>query len=240
MLENIRKGKTKQPPRLLIYGSEGVGKSSIAANSQSPIFIPTEDGLDQIDCESFPLSRNFEEFISYVTALANEEHKYRTVVVDTIDWLERLIWDHCCQAYGVKSIEKVDGGFGKGYVIALTYWRQVIDLLRKLRDEKGMIIVLLAHAKVENFADPESSPVSRFSPRIHKAAASLVSEWVDAVLLATRELGASRGVKGGDRIFRTVGSPSCVAKNRYSLPEILPFDWNALIQAMSASLKKEK
>jgi hypothetical protein len=240
MLENIRKGKTKQPPRLLIYGSEGVGKSSIAANAQSPIFVPTEDGLDQIDCESFPLSKSFDEFISYLKALANEEHKYRTVVVDTIDWLERLIWDLCCQAYGVKSIEKVDGGFGKGYVIALTYWRQVIDLLRVLRDQKGMIIVLLAHAKVENFADPESSPVSRFSPRIHKAAASLVSEWVDAVLLATRELGASRGVKGGDRIFRTVGSPSCVAKNRYSLPEILPFDWNTLIQAMSASVKKEK
>ncbi len=240
MLENIRKGKTKQPPRLLIYGSEGVGKSSVAANAQSPIFVPTEDGLDQIDCESFPLSKSFEEFISYLTALANEEHKYRTVVVDTIDWLERLIWDHCCLAYGVRSIEKVDGGFGKGYIIALTYWRQVIDLLRILRDQKGMIVVLLAHAKVENFADPESSPVSRFSPRIHKAAASLVSEWVDAVLLATRELGASRGVKGGDRIFRTVGSPSCVAKNRYSLPEILPLDWNSLIQAMSASLKKEK
>ena len=61
MLENIRKGKTKQPPRLLIYGSEGVGKSSLAANAQSPIFVPTEDGLDQIDCESFPLSKSFDE-----------------------------------------------------------------------------------------------------------------------------------------------------------------------------------
>lgn len=172
-------------------------------------------------CESFPLSKSFEEFISYLTVLANEEHKYRTVVVDTIDWLERLIWDHCCKNYGVKSIEKVENGFGKGYIIALTYWRQVIDLLRVLRDQKGMIVVLLAHAKVENFADPESSPLSRFSPRIHKAATSLVCERVDAVLLATRELGASRGVKGGDRIFRT-------------------FDWKALIQAMSTSLKKEK
>ena len=237
-LEKIRKGKTKQPPRLLIYGCEGIGKSSFGAHTPTPIFIPTEDGLDQIDCESFPLSQTFEEFISYLSALVENEHSYRTVVIDSVDWLERLIWDHCCKNYGVKSIEKVDGGFGKGYVIALTYWRQVIDLLRTLRDQKGMIVVLLAHAKVENFSDPESTPVSRFSPRIHKAAASLLNEWVDAVLLATRELGASRGEKGGDRILRTIGSSSCVAKNRYSLPEILPFDWDTLKSAMSASIKK--
>ena len=237
-LEKIRKGKTKQSPRLLIYGCEGIGKSSFGAHTPTPIFIPTEDGLDQIDCESFPLSQTFEEFISYLSALVENEHSYRTVVIDSVDWLERLIWDHCCKNYGVKSIEKVDGGFGKGYVIALTYWRQVIDLLRTLRDQKGMIIILLAHAKVENFSDPESTPVSRFSPRIHKAAASLLNEWVDAVLLATRELGASRGEKGGDRILRTIGSSSCVAKNRYSLPEILPFDWDTLKSAMSASIKK--
>ena len=122
-------------------------------------------------------------------------------------------------------------------MIALTYWRQVIDLLRILRDEKGMIVILLAHAKVENFSDPESTPVSRFSPRIHKAASAMVSEWVDAVLLATREMGASRGVKGGDRILRTIGSPACVAKNRYSLPEVLPLDWEALKSAMTESIQ---
>lgn len=236
MLEKIRKGKTKQPPRLLIYGSEGIGKSTFGASAPAPIFIPTEDGLDQIDCESFPLSRTFDEFIAYLTSLVTEPHEYRSVVCDSIDWLERLIWDALSKAYGVKSIEKVEGGFGKGYVIALTYWRQVIDLLRRLRDEKGMIVILLAHAKVENFSDPESTPVSRFSPRIHKAAAALLSEWADAVLLATRELGASRGAKGGDRILRTIGSASCVAKNRYSLPEVLPFDWESLKTAMTGSV----
>ena len=211
--------------------------STFGASAPSPIFLPTEDGLDQIDCESFPLSKTFDEFIGYLTALSAEEHSYRSVVIDSIDWLERLIWSHACKSYGVKSIEKIEGGFGKGYVIVLSYWQQVIDLLRKLRDERGMIVILLAHAKVENFADPESTPVTRFSPRIHKAAAALVSEWVDAVLLATRELGASRGSKGGDRILRTVGSPSCVAKNRYALPEILPFEWDALKMAMTESLK---
>ena len=237
MLENIRKGKTQSPPRILIYGCEGIGKSSFGASAPAPIFVPTEDGLDQIDCESFPLSETFEQFISYLTALVQEEHQYRSVIIDSLDWLERLIWSHVCAVYGVKSIEKVENGFGKGYVIALTYWRQVIDLLRILRDEKGMIVILLAHAKVENFSDPESTPVSRFSPRIHKAASAMVSEWVDAVLLATREMGASRGVKGGDRILRTIGSPACVAKNRYSLPEVLPLDWEALKSAMTESIQ---
>ena len=237
MLQCIHKGKSSRPPRLLIYGCEGIGKSTFGASTPSAVVIQTEDGLDRIDCESFPLAQTFDEFISYLNALVTEEHSYRSVVLDSVDWLERLIWDHCCKSYGVKSIEKVDGGYGKGYVIALTYWRQVIDLLRTLRDKKDMIIILLAHAKIENFSDPESSPVSRFSPRIHKAAASLLSEWADAVLLATREMGASRGNKGGDRILRTIGSPSCVAKNRYSLPEVLPFEWDALKQAMTAETK---
>ena len=114
MLENIRKGKTQSPPRILIYGCEGIGKSSFGASAPAPIFVPTEDGLDQIDCESFPLSETFEQFISYLTALVQEEHQYRSVIIDSLDWLERLIWSHVCAVYGVKSIEKADGGFGKG------------------------------------------------------------------------------------------------------------------------------
>lgn len=239
-LENIRKGKTKQPPRLLIYGSEGVGKSSWCASAPKPVFIPTEDGLDQIDCESFPLANTYDEFINHLTALVNEDHEYRTVVIDSLDWLERLIWDHLCKLYGAKSIEKIEGGYGKGYAIALTYWRNVIDLLRILREKKGMIVIMIAHAKVETYSDPESTSFNRFSPRLHKAATALICEWCDAILLATRELGAARGDKGGDRIIRTIGSASCVAKNRYSLPEVLPLEWNALIQAMSTSLKTEK
>ncbi|NQU19767.1 MAG: ATP-binding protein [Candidatus Nealsonbacteria bacterium] len=236
LLEQIHSGQRHRPPRLLIYGTEGIGKSTLAAQTPAPIFIPTEDGLDQIDCDSFPLAHSFEDVLSYLTVLSTEEHKYQTVVVDSADWLERLIFDQVCQQYGAKSIEKVDGGYGKGYVHALTQWRQVIDALRYLREQKGMIVVLLAHAKIEKFADPESTTFDRFSPRLNKNATALLCEWCDAILLATREHGAAKGEKsGGERVLRCVGSPACVAKNRFALPETLPLSWPALMNGLASN-----
>ena len=88
---------------------------------------------------------------------------------------------------GVTSIEKVDGGYSKGYMHALTHWREIVELLNALRNDRGMVVVLIAHAKVEKFEDPESAAYDRYSPRLHKHAAALVCEWCDAVLFATRK-----------------------------------------------------
>ncbi|MGC9455774.1 MAG: ATP-binding protein, partial [Phycisphaerae bacterium] len=120
LMEQIRSGPRQSPPRLLIYGTEGIGKSTTAAQADKPIFIPTEDGLDQVDCDSFPLCKKFDEVMSALSALYCQQHDYQSVVVDSLDWLERLIWDEVCREYGVKSIEKADGGYAKGYTHALT------------------------------------------------------------------------------------------------------------------------
>jgi len=112
LLEQVHTGQRHRPPRLLIYGIEGGGKSTLAADAPKPIFIPTEDGLDQIDCNSFPLARSFDDVMACLTALATEEHDYHTVVIDTADWLERLIFDAVCKRFNATSIEKVDGGYG--------------------------------------------------------------------------------------------------------------------------------
>jgi len=134
LLQQIRRGRRHAPPRLTIYGTEGIGKSTTASQAPKPIFIPTEDGLDQIDCDSFPLARRFDEVMSALSALYSEEHPYQTVVIDSLDWLERLIWDDVCREYGVKSIEKADGGYARGYTHALTQWREVLDGLDALRN----------------------------------------------------------------------------------------------------------
>ena len=81
-----------------------------------PIFIQTEDGLGEIDCHKFPLARSLGDVDSALSELLVEPHDYQTVILDSLDWLERMIWDVLCQHYGVSSIEKVDGGYGKGYV----------------------------------------------------------------------------------------------------------------------------
>ncbi len=241
LLEQVHSGRRHRPPRLLIYGTEGIGKSTLASQAPAAIFIPTEDGLDQIECESFPLARSFDNVLSYLAVLSTEDHQYKTVVIDSADWLERLIFDHVCKQYGAKSIERVDGGYGKGYVHALAQWRQVIDALRYLREQRGMIVVVLAHAKIEKFADPESTTFDRFSPRLNKNATALLCEWCDAILLATRERGAAKGEKsGGQRILRCVGSPACVAKNRYGLPETLPLSWPALVSGLAGNPENQQ
>jgi hypothetical protein len=249
-LSGIQHGRASKPPRVLVYGTEGIGKSTFAAGAPKPVFIATEDGLDEIECDRFPLATSYEEVLGTLIELRTQEHDYESVVIDSLDWLERLIWDRVCQESGVKSIEKADGGFAKGYVHALTYWREIIDHLNLLRSQNSMVVVLIAHAKVEKFEDPESSPYDRYSPRLHKHAAALVCEWCDAVFFATRKFrtqtedaGFNRkrtiahaiGKDGGERVLRTVGGPSCVAKNRFGITGELPLAWYSFVAALLSS-----
>jgi hypothetical protein len=253
LMSRVQRGRTPKPPRLLVYGTEGIGKSTFAAGAPSPIFIQTEDGLDEIACEKFPLATTFDDVVGALAELRIEKHDYETVVIDSLDWLERLVWDKLCGQYGVNSIEKVDGGYARGYTHALTFWREIIDHLNTLRSARSMVVLLIAHSKVERFEDPESSPYDRYSPRLHKHAAALVSEWCDAVLFATRKIrtqsedaGFNRkrtiahaiGKDGGERILRCVGGPSCIAKNRYGIAEELPLSWAAFVAALSNSQKE--
>ena len=110
MLDNIQTGKENKPPRIMIYGSEGVGKSTFGASAPDAVFIQTEDGLSEIDCKKFPLAHTLSEVVSELTALRDEQHSFRTVVIDSVDWLERIIFDEVCREFGVRSIEKADGG----------------------------------------------------------------------------------------------------------------------------------
>lgn len=253
LMARVQRGRTPRPPRLLVYGTPGIGKSTFGSQAPSPVFMPTEDGLDEIDCAKFPLAATYDEVTAALAELRTQPHDFETVVLDSLDWLERLIWDRVCAEFNVKNIEKADGGYARGYTHALTHWREVIDHLNLLRSQRGMVVVLIAHAKVEKFEDPETSPYDRCSPRLHKHAAALVSEWSDAVLFATRKFrtqtedaGFNRkrtiahaiGKDGGERVLRTVGGPSCVAKNRYGITEELPLSWAAFVAALSTNQKQ--
>lgn len=250
LISRVERGRASKPPRILLYGVEGIGKSTFGSQAPKPIFIQTEDGLDEIECDKFPLATSYDDVTAALAELRSQQHDYETVVVDSMDWLERLVWDKLCAESGVNSIEKVDGGYARGYTLALAYWREVIDHLNALRNQRGMVVLLIAHSKVERFEDPESSPYDRYSPRLHKHAAALVSEWCDAVLFATRKIrtqsedtGFNRkrtvahavGKAGGERVLRCVGGPSCVAKNRFGITDELPLSWAAFIQALSTN-----
>jgi len=234
LLTQIQRGKTPAPRRTLVYGVHGVGKSTFGSMAEKPVFIQTEDGLGNIECERFPLAGQYADFVAALAELYTEQHEYRTVVVDSLDWLERLIWADVCKKRGIESIEDV--GYGKGYVFALTNWREVLVGLDALRNDRGMGVILIAHAQIERFANPETDTYDRYSPRLHKQASALVQEWVDEVLFATYSVhtkatdegfGRKRvqGIGTGERIIRTTERPAHVAKNRLNLPDEIPFDF---------------
>jgi hypothetical protein len=248
LIEAIQRGKQPMPPRLMVYGIEGIGKSTLASHAPKPIFVQTEDGLGEIACEKFPLAGSVADVLAALAELNAADHPYQTVAIDSLDWLERLIWDAVCEEHRATSIEKADGGYQRGYVHALTHWRKVVNALNALRSGKGMAVILIAHAKVEKFEDPESATYDRYSPRLHKHACALLTEWCDAVLFATRKFRTEKeeqgfgkertiavglGANGGERVLRCVGSPACVAKNRYHLQEQIPLSWPDLMAGLT-------
>ena len=245
-LASILTGAKPGPRRMLVYGTAGIGKSTFATCAPSPIVIQTEDGLGEIDTHKFPVAQSLAEVMASLAALYTEDHPYRTVVIDSLDWLERLIWLEVVKRKPttekgrlVTSIE--DYGFSKGYTYALEPWQEIIEGLNALRNDRQMMIILLAHAKIERFENPETDAYDRYSPRLNKHASAVIQEWCDEVLFATYKVHTrqtdegfdntrTRGIGTGDRILRTTERPAHMAKNRLSLPEEMPLDFRAYAQ----------
>lgn len=237
MTLNTAKAPSK-PPRILIYGPQKIGKSSFGALADRPVFIQTEDGLDAINVDAFPLSRSFKEVMDNLQSLATTEHDFKTVVIDSLDWMEPLVHEQVCKEHNVKNIEEVLKGYGKGYVQALNVFREYLDILNYLRDEKGMTVIQIAHSQIKKFENPETDVYDRFEIKLHKAASALVMEHSDIILFANYFVGVKkeeksmskegrkRAVGTGERILYTEERPAFMAGNRYSLPAEIPFDKN--------------
>jgi len=236
----------------MTYGVAGIGKTTFAAGAPKPIFIDLEGGLDGIDAHAFPLAKTFADVRRQLWSLFTDEHDYETVIIDSIDWMEKLIWQQAvvdAKSEKIKTVE--DFGYGKGYIIALEYWQQIIDLLNQLRSEHGMTVILIAHAEVKRFDSPESEPYERYQPRLHKTASARMQEWCDVVLFAnyktftTRsDVGfnkmVTRAIGSGERVLYTCEKPSHLAKNRFSLPPELPMSWEAFQNAAAAAARPKQ
>lgn len=242
-LASLRRSGERKPPRMLVYGVAGVGKTTFAVGSEKPVVIWCEDGAGELDVPGFPLAKNFDDVMEALGALYTEDHDFKTLVVDSVDWLEPLIWAHVCRQNGWPSIETP--GYGKGYVAALDAWRQYIEGLNALRDEKGMTIVQIAHSDIKRFDNPETEPYDRYIIKLHAKAAALLMEHSDIVGFANyristikSEVGFNkkvvRAAGGGERLLFCNERPAFLAKNRYSLPDNMPLQWNELAQHVAA------
>ena len=141
-LASLKRSSDRKPPRLLVYGTSGIGKTTLGQQAPAPVFLQTEDS--EVNCPTFGLLRTYNQVMEAMASLLEEPHDFRTVVVDSLDWLEPLIWAEVCRANKWAKIE--DAGYGKGYVAANDQWRLVLDGFNALRDERGMGIIFLAIA----------------------------------------------------------------------------------------------
>ena len=151
-LSSLQRSQPYLPPRILLYGGAGVGKTTLAACAPAAVFVPTEDGLGKLDVIAFPQAKSFADVLGAMDALLNETHAFETFVIDSLDWLEPLIWAEVCNRQKVNSMEELN--YGKGYVFAIDLWRDYISRLNRLRTEKGMLTIQIAHAVVRRFDSP--------------------------------------------------------------------------------------
>ena len=238
-IASIRSGRIDAPIRTLLHGVEGVGKTTFGANAPHPIFLGAEDGTGHLDVKRFPQPEKWAHVREAIATLNAEPHGFETLVIDTLDWAEPLLWAYICERDNKRNVE--DYGYGKGYVAALDEWRVMIADLERLRAAKRMQIVLLAHTWIKPFKNPEGDDFDRYEMKIHPKAAGLLKEWSDVVLFANYETFAHkddrtkrvRGVSTGARLAYTTRSAAYDAKNRFDLPESFPLDWTEYAAAMA-------
>lgn len=239
-LANVIGGFQKEPYRLVIAGVHGIGKSTFGAAAPDPIFIDAEGGSGRLNVKRYPQPQNFNDVREAIADLTNSTHDRKTLVIDTLDAVEALIWKHVCARDQKFDIE--DYGYGKGYVVALDAWRTLLSDLERLERTKGMNIILTGHSLIRTFKNPLGEDYDRFELLIHRQAAGLVNAWVRAVLFARFEVftdkakGAlkAKGFSTGVRLLFTEQNAAYDAKNRYDLPESIPLSWDTFEAHASA------
>ena len=225
----IMKGAIHKPLRVVVYGPEGIGKTTFASQFPDPVFIDTEGGTEHMDVARFPKPSSWTMLLQEVDEIRSHVSEYGTLIIDTADWAEALCKKHVCSKAGVSGIE--DFGFGKGYVYLAEEWGKLLNKLSDLRDA-GLNIVITAHATMRKFEQPdEMGSYDRWELKLEKKTAPLLKEWSDMMLFANYETivitteEKKRKAQGGKRVMYTTHHPCWDAKNRQGLAEKLPFEY---------------
>ena len=230
----IKRGVTQEPIRIVLHGVPGVGKTTFAADIPGAVFVGPEDGAGDLDISRIVV-HTWAELLSVLAAFVSEPSDYRALVLDTIDWIEKLLHQHITK--GACSMEAAEKGYGKAYKLAAEETLKLTQTLDAIRMKRRMAIVALAHTGLVKFDDPEDQAYDRYQIRIHKDAAPIWSDWADVVLFANFDIKVRRTgddvTKGRGkaldreppRVLYTSRRPAFDAKNRYKLDHEIPLSW---------------
>lgn len=235
---NITSGRVARPQKLVFYGVEGIGKTSLAAQTPDPLFIDTEGGTAHLDVRRLQKPASWEELIALIKEVAATPDVCRTLVIDTADWAEQMCIDYICAKYKQPGIESF--GYGKGY----TYLSEEFARLLAACDEvilSGKNVVITAHAKMRKQELPdEQGAFDRWELKLSKQTAPLLKEWPDALLflnfktLVVATDSNTHKAQGGKRVMFTSHHPCWDAKNRHGLPEELDLSYASIAPIFGA------
>lgn len=237
----IKRGRIRNPYKLVLHGDEGVGKTTFAAGLEKPIFICTEHGSDNLDIaratrDDGVVLESYTDVKDVISWLRDNDHEFRTVVVDTIDALTDLMEIEICEKQEWRSVSAVE--FGKGWAEVLEAWRWFSARLDELRNKKQMNIVLIGHSDVKRQNDPDKDPFDRYVLRLYSKAANHLKSWTDMFFFTRYEVGTIKkngkvvGVSTGRRVVHTRHTAAYDAKSRFWAPDAFDLDATAFAQVM--------
>lgn len=243
----ITRGKIQKAKKVVIYGPEGIGKSTFAARFPGAVFIDTEGSTNDMDVARLPRPTSWNMLFDEIEYIKTHTDECRTLVIDTVDWAELLCVEHICAVHNKKGIE--DFGYGNGYVYTKEEFGRFLNKLSDLI-EAGINVVLTAHAQLRKFEQPdELGAYDRWELKLGKKTQSqtspLVKEWADMLLFANYKTfsvavgkdGKKHKGQGGKRTMYTQHHPCWDAKNRFGLPEECEFDYSVIAEIIEGTKK---
>ena len=245
----VTTGIQTAPVKTVLYGPEGIGKSTFASHFPDPVFIDTEGGTKRLNVKRLPQPTSWAMLLDEVAEVRKGSVPCGTLVIDTADWAERLCIQAVCARAKVNGIE--DFGYGKGYTYVKEEFAKLLDALEEVLNA-GHNVVVLAHAAITKFEQPDAvGNYDRWSMKTSKQVAPLLREWCDMLLFANyktvvEKVGDGKNAKskasGGRRVLYTAHHPCWDAKNRFGLLEEVPFEYASIAAcipgAMSAQAPK--